>query len=98
MTISLAGQGGDGGSGHRRWMSLLSDSESQRVSASDQKLSFMSRWLQERTVSKSSSSVTKRPLGEWLAGAAALDEVLERLMEIQLGIQVLRRSSIKHVG
>ena len=43
MTISLAGQGGDGGSGHRRWMSLLSDSESQRVSASDQKLRFMSR-------------------------------------------------------
>ena len=72
MTISLAGQGGDGGSGHRRWMSLLSDSESQRVSASDQKLRFMSRWLQERTVSKSSSSVTKRPLGEWLAGAAAI--------------------------
>lgn len=74
MTTSLGGggQGGDGGTGHRWWTSLLNDCESQRVSASNQKLRFMSRWLQERTVSKSSSSVTKRPLGGWLAGAATV--------------------------
>ena len=60
-------------------MSLLSDSQSQRVSASDQKLRFMSRWLQERAVSKSSSSVTKLPLGAWLALAAVISVSLSSM-------------------
>lgn len=70
MTTSLVGEWSrevEIGTGHRWWTSLLNDCESQRVSASNQKLRFMSRWLQEGTVSKSSSSVTKRPLGGWLA-------------------------------
>lgn len=71
--------------GHRWWMSLLSDSQSQRVSASDQKLRFMSRWLQERAVSKSSSSVTKLPLGAWLAVAATISVSLSFM---HLGLHV----------
>lgn len=57
--------------GERWWISLLSDSNRQLVSASDQKLKFISHWLEERAISKS-SSITKLPLGVWLAKAATI--------------------------
>lgn len=73
MVISLAVQGGDGGAaGESWWIALLSDSESQLVSVSDQKRRFISHWLEERIISKSSSSLTKLPLGARLAPTATI--------------------------
>lgn len=72
MVISLAVQGGDGGAaGESWWIALLSDSESQLVSVSDQKRRFISHWLEERIISKS-SSLTKLPLGAQLAPTATI--------------------------
>lgn len=72
MVISLAVQGGDGGAaGESWWIALLSDSESQLVSVSDQKRRFISHWLEERIISKS-SSLTKLPLGARLAPTATI--------------------------